>query len=366
MDFEKDSSRSPTLVSTHGEVFDVEAQDEINADNKRSRWFRAWSRSKTETVDQDIHFEQAVTRTNTRVLEECPNGYPRAAAFLSSEVNFTAFRGFKYLHVRLLLEKQQDITLLERELDDLDKTDYQDEEGANPKGKRRLRNRSFDKRTPRHDNDEARSRQEILDDLHIKLLEYDELLLKTRDTFALQQPSSRDYRSVRTWFCNKTPLDGSEAAFIEKKEDIVTLRSGREWSAFDGFIENSLRKLDIFGLNKKLFCTPELLAKTRDENITYYSASRVESFVGAIISILVMTLMVIPVWIMCHLTATGEGVVTEYKAVGVWLVFTLLFATIMSLLTKARRHELFAASAAYAAVLVVFITNFPNKAGLLN
>ena len=46
------------------------------------------------------------------------------------------------------------------------------------------------------------------------------------------------------------------------------------------------------------------------------------------------------------------------NAVGVLIVFTLLFSAAMSLLTKAARHELFAASAAYCAILVVFIGNF--------
>ena len=46
------------------------------------------------------------------------------------------------------------------------------------------------------------------------------------------------------------------------------------------------------------------------------------------------------------------------NAVGVLMVFTLLFSAAMSLLTKAARHELFAASAAYCAILVVFIGNF--------
>jgi hypothetical protein len=51
-----------------------------------------------------------------------------------------------------------------------------------------------------------------------------------------------------------------------------------------------------------------------------------------------------------------------FAAIGVLMVFTLLFAGALSLLTKARRHELFAASAAYCAVLVVFIgsSNFNN------
>jgi hypothetical protein len=36
--------------------------------------------------------------------------------------------------------------------------------------------------------------------------------------------------------------------------------------------------------------------------------------------------------------------------------FTALFAVCVGILTKARRHEVFAASAAYAAVLVVFVS----------
>lgn len=52
-----------------------------------------------------------------------------------------------------------------------------------------------------------------------------------------------------------------------------------------------------------------------------------------------------------------------FNAVGVLIVFTLLFSAALSVLTKAARHEMFAASAAYCAILVVFIGNFtgPNN-----
>jgi hypothetical protein len=54
---------------------------------------------------------------------------------------------------------------------------------------------------------------------------------------------------------------------------------------------------------------------------------------------------------------------STFDAVGIMVVFTLLFSAAMSLLTKAKRHELFAASAAYCAVLVVFISNLSNDDG---
>jgi hypothetical protein len=58
------------------------------------------------------------------------------------------------------------------------------------------------------------------------------------------------------------------------------------------------------------------------------------------------------------LGTVGINTRNTFNAVGVLIVFTLLFSAAMSLLTKAARHELFAASAAYCAILVVFIGNF--------
>jgi len=65
---------------------------------------------------------------------------------------------------------------------------------------------------------------------------------------------------------------------------------------------------------------------------------------------------------MYRLTSLGN-IQSMFPAIGVLIIFTLLFSAAMSLLTKAKRHELFAASAAYCAVLVVFITNFSSSKG---
>jgi hypothetical protein len=91
----------------------------------------------------------------------------------------------------------------------------------------------------------------------------------------------------------------------------------------------------------------------------YFSPSRVAKLVNLIITTVIFLLLAAPVLSMYRLSTlkTNECM---FAAIGVLMVFTLLFAAAMSLLTKARRHELFAASAAYCAVLVVFIgsTNF--------
>ena len=106
--------------------------------------------------------------------------------------------------------------------------------------------------------------------------------------------------------------------------------------------------------------TPELRAKTNDKKIHYFSSSRIEKLVGLIITTIIFVLLVLPVVAMYRLTSIGDRNST-FDAVGVLVVFTLLFSAAMALLTKAKRQELFAASASYCAVLVVFISNFSNN-----
>ena len=83
------------------------------------------------------------------------------------------------------------------------------------------------------------------------------------------------------------------------------------------------------------------------------------TLVNLCITVALFLLLVAPVLAMYRLS-TIKTTECVFEAIGVLMVFTLLFAAAMSLLTKAKRHELFAAAAAYCAVLVVFVgsTNF--------
>ena len=96
-------------------------------------------------------------------VEDCPDGYPRLGAFLSSDQNFTLYRGFSYLHSRVLLDLQVDLARLERELDRRDKEDEANGD------RRRLRCLDRDRARGRS---EERSRQTILAEIKSKLVEY--------------------------------------------------------------------------------------------------------------------------------------------------------------------------------------------------
>ncbi|EAT79898.1 hypothetical protein SNOG_12600 [Parastagonospora nodorum SN15] len=298
------------------------------------------------------HPNRSVSFRLKKFIQDYPMGYPRQAAFQSSEPSWSIYRAFDYLHSRVILDLQEDLRSLETKLVSLDEIDVERGDGN------RVTSRKDDLERAREDNVESK-RASLLSTIRGKLVSYDELLGKARELNAFQRPSKRDYRSFRTWFYNNNPLSYvAEEEFIRRKEDLITLRHGREWSGFDGFVESCVRAMHG-PLTVKLFTTQELRKKTNDPDIRYYSQSRIEKLVGLIITLIIFILLVLPVVAMYKLTSVGDRNST-FDAVGILVVFTLLFSAAMSLVTKAKRHELFAASAAYCAVLVVFISNFSN------
>lgn len=344
----------------------------------------------------------AVTYTKTRKLENTPRGFPQLAAFQASEANFSLYRSYSYLHSRVLLDLQDELRCLENELDEIDWNDY--EVDVN-----RLRSRDYDSSCS-SDLPGTRTRRVVLREIKEKLIEYDDILIKSRTLESFQKPSDRNYRSVRRYHNNKKPLMDAPMDAIRSKEDVVSLTGGREWATFDGGVESSIGRVDqalkkVFGLKtpplQPLLRTPELQAKTTDPTISYYSSTRIDKLVNILITFVIFCLLVVPVVVMYRITggsggggdiasnptsianallnstgvhanatldrllvsalSAGSGNANThntFNAVGVLMVFTLLFSAAMSLLTRAARHELFAASAAYCAILVVFIGNF--------
>lgn len=68
--------------------------------------------------------------------------------------------------------------------------------------------------------------------------------MRVRDLMSFQRPSNRDYRSVRHWIANENPLVPREQEFVQWREDIVTLRHGRECTGFDSLVEAVLQKMN--------------------------------------------------------------------------------------------------------------------------
>lgn len=88
----------------------------------------------------------------------------------------------------------------------------------------------------------------------------------------------------------------------------------------------------------------ESQGKTEDPTIHYYDRGRIRFCVTMIITFMILALLIVPIWLLYKLSVQGT-IATDPKTIGVILVPTLLFSLMLSVFTKAKRHELLAASA---------------------
>jgi hypothetical protein len=162
---------------------------------------------------------------------------------------------------------------------------------------------------------------------------------------------------VKSYFDEEAPLCNVES-YIYHKEDIITLKPGRETAWLDEFIENILQKLSSRFI-RYLFCSPDIYQKTVPEvtGIMLYSRRRINFVASIVLTATVLALLIVPVYFLWHLTRAIQSGTDTAIMIGVLLVFTLIFSGALSLLTRAKRHEILASAAAYCAVLVVFIGN---------
>ena len=93
------------------------------------------------------------------------------------------------------------------------------------------------------------------------------------------------------------------------------------------------------------------------------SPDRLDVFIRVVITIIASVLLLIPIYVLFKLQPSHRSEVerqSNYQILTVF-VFTLLFSASTSIFTQAKRQEVFAATAAYAAVLVVFLGNTSNS-----
>jgi hypothetical protein len=60
-------------------------------------------------------------------VQKYPRGYPLQAAFQASESSWSIYRGFSYLHSRVILDMQDELRCLEEQLEEVDQ-DNEDED----------------------------------------------------------------------------------------------------------------------------------------------------------------------------------------------------------------------------------------------
>lgn len=260
-------------------------------------------------------------------IDDHPLGYPRLAAFMNSSDNFLMCRRFSFLHSRVLLHRQDELAEMEKTLLAMDDEDVDLDELA--LGSRRR----DDERT------EEPSRSSLINKIDAKLRDYDELALRVRSMVAVPRPSERDYRSFYRWIDNEKPLCREETKFVKHHDDFMALAEKQEGGWFDGVLEDAL---SVFprSFTRYILSTAEERRKTDDEYVQLYSKKRVDLLVRLILTIFTVALLMAPTAV---LFLVPEHAVVKLVVI---VVFTMLFSAALGIFTKAKRHEMFAATAA--------------------
>ncbi|KAF2640119.1 hypothetical protein P280DRAFT_498897 [Massarina eburnea CBS 473.64] len=313
------------------------------SEEPRGPWWKAQLTNLQSTVmRQWMTCPHGKRECSVRTLESCPRGYPNLAAFLDSDESFMVYRRFGFIQARLLLEKQDELRELEEALDRLDKK----EEKADF---RRPMTRDMKK-------EHLKPRTQLLEILETKFTAYANLVCAAQKMASLNRPSKEDLVSVQNYMANNKPLiTKAEAAWKDLEEDVITLRGGREHAWLDSTIERLLKFFHC-RLLERLFGDERTQQKSCG-NAVYYSHTQIARLANCIITCMVLILLVVPIYVLYHLINDIHTERAYAVCIGVLCVSTLAFSAVLSLFTRAKRHEILAAAAAYCAVLVVFLGN---------
>ncbi|KAF2006681.1 hypothetical protein P154DRAFT_570067 [Amniculicola lignicola CBS 123094] len=273
------------------------------------------------------------------------DGYPALAAWIARDPDNESlvFRKFDRLGARNLLHLQSQLIALENEIDELDARAQRSDDFEAQQSSRRWE--TLMKRAKDNDGLE-RKRVEKLEELQKVLREYYETLLLQGQIADLKGPSTRVLTTMRDYVQGKNlksnsmvsmPLiSGRAKDFLSDQSDLAALRKPQE----QDFLSRTLQDHWVFQKRK----TSDPLDRT-----TIYNSHHVVKTVG-VISMTVAAVLLIGAIISLH------NVTSPKAKLGLVATYTLLFALSVALLTNAKRAEVFAATAAYAAVLVVFVS----------
>ncbi|KAJ5914531.1 hypothetical protein N7504_003414 [Penicillium tannophilum] len=103
---------------------------------------------------------------------------------------------------------------------------------------------------------------------------------------------------------------------------------------------------------QKIFRPEAIEGRLNDDRIIYTSDKRILKVMRFMIALVAPGSLLIPVIAL-------YGIRPQWARLFAIVSFTLLFSTLLTVLTRAKPSDIFAATAAYAAVMVVFVSNAP-------
>ncbi|KAI0879576.1 hypothetical protein GGS24DRAFT_2992 [Hypoxylon argillaceum] len=274
-----------------------------------------------------VHGARRLFDHQPRKIESFRRGYPRVSAFMDSEQKFIMFRHFGRLHARVLLHKQDQLAEIESRLDHVDQEEPTEFFLA------------CNRQDPSHE------RRALLDEAEKKLREY----IAYYQNIERPKPNRSNVRSVCNWLNGTKPLVAAESEFLNDWDDLRSPRSPADQSGIDVFLGNL-----AVALAKKGFTNPfthsDKHTRSDDKHILLCRQSQILAASRLLTTVFSVVSLTIPIVVLYNISTTTIRLV-------VLVIFTTMFSCISCWLTESRNYEILAATAAYCAVMVVFVSN---------
>ncbi|KAH6641970.1 hypothetical protein C7974DRAFT_384599 [Boeremia exigua] len=263
----------------------------------------------------------------TEKVEDFRAGYPQFSALISAYGPFFLCRRFDRIRARILLLKQERLSVLEAKLDNIDKHEQ---------CPLFLGSSRSDK------NDE---RLAVLLELEEKLLDYDTFLKNTRSLFDSSAAESKDITSLQNWLSATGCIPRDETMYLSHTKDLASLASPADNPVLrlESWVERTMVWLWHGFRNNHQHNLSD------NPNVYLYSGTRIRRIARTILLLLITCLLLSPV-VICSVTHNS------LVRLAVVMVSTLLYLSVLAATTKARTIELVVAGATYATVLVVFVS----------
>lgn len=174
----------------------------------------------------------------------------------------------------------------------------------------------------------------------------DELALQCSQMRARPKPLERNISSVANWLVNKgNAIASAETLYLDQDDDLFPL-APRSASPLRRLLERSrrFRTLSYWRTNPR----DTNLSTGFDEGVHYRSDGRIDRFVNVLILVLGTSMLITPLWILEFVSETVDRL-------GVITIFIVIFLGFVAFTSPAKSFETLAATAAYSAILMVFL-----------
>lgn len=319
--------------------------------------------------DAVVEMEETAERHNTSASQYAedeykPKFYHRLARIMSKEKNLAIFRRFDEINMMQLMALQAEIVELQfrfeakcRKDDDNDLTYSKCFHDLRIAGLSKVNYELKPQTSAEGDYGQGssasvHSQYSLLQDLRAKLDQYNHLLLQHTQLSKLESPETSQLENLQGWLRDpkggQNFLQGAEAFTWDVKETAAYVTLASAYQEADIFTKFTTKVLGL--IFHRLIGQKTRTGTVVDEEsgLVSYSDSGM-SRASSIVSLMVSS--VVPVLTIFAL----NSVKTTNVRIGLTMLFTAAFAGLLAIFSNAKRVEIFSATAAFAAIEVVFI-----------